>query len=114
MSALIATAFAYWAVVEAGRHIRASTMSMALFATPSLGILISALTLGEAVGASLIAGAVLIGAGIRLATRERPTGSPSAACSHHQDTRQALIQMKQKPSSVACKEASSGKTNGNP
>ena len=66
---LIATAFAYWAVVEVGRHIRASTMSMALLATPSLGILISALTLGEAVGASLVAGVVLIGAGIRLATR---------------------------------------------
>ena len=43
----IATAFAYWAVVETGRHIRASTMSMALLATPGLGILISALTLGE-------------------------------------------------------------------
>jgi len=66
--ALIATAFAYWAVVEVGRHIRASTMSMALLATPSLGILISALTLGEAVEASLVAGVVLIGAGIRLAT----------------------------------------------
>jgi drug/metabolite transporter (DMT)-like permease len=72
----IATAFAYWAVVEAGRHIRASTMSMALLATPSLGILISALTLGEAVGPSLIAGVVLIGAGIRLATNAsgRQTG----------------------------------------
>ena len=69
MVALIATAFAYWAVVEVGRHIRASTMSMALLATPSLGILISALTLGEALGASLVAGVVLIGAGIRLATR---------------------------------------------
>jgi drug/metabolite transporter (DMT)-like permease len=43
-------------------------MSMALLATPSLGILISALTLGEAVGASLIAGVVLIGLGIRLVT----------------------------------------------
>ena len=64
----IATAFAYWAVVEAGRHFRASTMSMALLATPSLGIVISALTLGEAVGASLIAGVVLIAAGIRLVT----------------------------------------------
>lgn len=64
----IATAFAYWAVVEAGRHFPASTISMALLATPSLGILISALTLGEAVGASLIGGVVLIGAGIRLAT----------------------------------------------
>lgn len=41
---------------------------MALLATPSLGILISALTLGEEVGTSLIAGVLLIGAGIRLAT----------------------------------------------
>lgn len=64
----VATAFAYWAVVEAGRHFPASTMSMALLATPSLGILISALALGETVGASLVAGVVLIAAGIRLAT----------------------------------------------
>ncbi len=64
-----ATAFAYWAVVEAGRHFRASTMSMALLATPSLGILVSALTLGEHIGTSLIAGVLLIGAGIRLAAR---------------------------------------------
>ena len=39
----VATAFAYWAVVEAGRHMPADTMSMALLATPSLGILVSAL-----------------------------------------------------------------------
>ena len=65
----VATAFAYWAVVEAGRHFRASTMSMALLAAPSLGIPISALMLGETIGPSLIAGVVLIGAGIRLATR---------------------------------------------
>ena len=64
----IATAFAYWAVVEAGRHFRATTLSMVLLAVPSLGILISALTLGEAVSASLIAGVLLIGAGIRLST----------------------------------------------
>jgi drug/metabolite transporter (DMT)-like permease len=64
----IATAFAYWAVVEAGRHIRASTMSMALLTTPSLGILISAFTLGESVGASLITGVAMIGIGIRLVT----------------------------------------------
>ena len=64
----VATAFAYWAVVEAGRHLRASTMSMALLATPSLGILLSAVTLGETIGPSLIAGVLLIAAGIRLAT----------------------------------------------
>jgi drug/metabolite transporter (DMT)-like permease len=69
----VATAFAYWAVVEAGRRFPASTMSMALLATPSLGILISALTLGETIGISLIAGVVLIGAGIRLATAKGRT-----------------------------------------
>ena len=64
----VATAFAYWAVVEAGRHVPASTMSVALLATPSLGILISAFALREAVEASLLAGMVLIGVGIRLVT----------------------------------------------
>jgi drug/metabolite transporter (DMT)-like permease len=64
----IATAFAYWAVVEAGRHVRASTMSVALLATPILGIWISAVTLGETVGPSLVAGGVLVAAGIRLVT----------------------------------------------
>ncbi len=64
----IATGFGYWAVVEAGRHFRASTMSMAMLATPSLGIFISTLTLGEKIGPSLIAGVLLIGAGIWLAT----------------------------------------------
>jgi len=73
----VATAFAYWAVVETGRHLRASTMSMALLATPSLGILISTLTLGETVGASLVAGVVLIGTGIRLATIA-PKGADAA------------------------------------
>jgi O-acetylserine/cysteine efflux transporter len=64
----IATAFAYWAVVEVGRHVQAATMSMALLATPSLGIMISALTMGEPIGTSLIAGVVLIGHGIALVT----------------------------------------------
>ena len=76
----VATAFAYWAVVEAGRHFRASTMSMALLATPSLGILISALTLGESIGPSLIAGVILVGTGIRMATRaSRPDAAATPA-----------------------------------
>lgn len=62
----IATAFAYWAVVEAGRHVSANTMSVALLATPGLGILISACALGETVETSLVSGVVLIGIGIRL------------------------------------------------
>src|SRR5262245_31830611 len=50
----IATAFAYWVVVEAGRRFPASTISMALLATPSLGLLISAWTLAEPVDFSLL------------------------------------------------------------
>jgi drug/metabolite transporter (DMT)-like permease len=64
----IATAFAYWAVVEVGRQVRATVLSMALLAAPALGILISALVLGEHVGVSLIAGVLLIAVGIRLVT----------------------------------------------
>jgi len=64
----VATAFAYWAVVEAGRQLPTHTIATALLATPSLGILISALALGEEIGLSLIAGVLLIAAGIRMAT----------------------------------------------
>jgi drug/metabolite transporter (DMT)-like permease len=62
----VATAFAYWAVVEAGRRFAASTMSMALLATPSVGLLISAWVLNEPVDASLLAGVALTATGIRL------------------------------------------------
>jgi len=76
----VATAFAYWAVVETGRHFRASTLSMALLATPPLGTLLSALTLGETVGPSLVAGAALIAAGIRLAVpRAKAPGKSASA-----------------------------------
>src|SRR5262245_28152811 len=66
----VATAFAYWAVVETGRHFRSAVLSMALLAAPTLGILISGIALGESVGASLIVGVLLIAAGIRLVTAE--------------------------------------------
>jgi len=62
----VATAFAYWAVVEAGRRFAASTMSMALLATPGIGLLISAAVLKEPINASLVMGVVLTAAGIRL------------------------------------------------
>jgi len=62
----VATAFA---VVELGRRVPATTMSMVLLAVPSVGILISSLTLGETIGPSLIAGAGLIVAGIGYVTR---------------------------------------------
>ena len=41
---------------------------MALLATPSLGIVISAVTLGERVEGAVIVGVILIALGIRLAT----------------------------------------------
>jgi drug/metabolite transporter (DMT)-like permease len=64
----VATAFAYWAVVESGRYFTATTLSMALLATPPIGLVLSTLTLGERVEPSLIGGAVLIAVGIRLST----------------------------------------------
>ena len=72
----MATAFAYWAVVEVGRVFRASTISMALLATPSLGLLISALTLHETVSISLATGIILIAGGIRLATLDTLVARP--------------------------------------
>lgn len=77
----VATAFAYWAVVEAGRHVPASTMAMALLAAPVLGLMISAATLGESIDGALLAGAALIGTGIRLATARRANDAnrPSAS-----------------------------------
>lgn len=67
----VATAFAYWAVVEAGRRFAASTLSMALLATPGVGLLISALVLAEPVSASLLAGVALTATGIRLTIAPR-------------------------------------------
>jgi drug/metabolite transporter (DMT)-like permease len=62
----VATAFAYWAVVEAGRRFAASTISMALLATPSVGLLISAWALHEPISTTLLIGVALTATGIRL------------------------------------------------
>ena len=70
----VATAFAYWSVVELGRHYRAGTISMALLCVPALGVVLSAAFFGEHVDAALVAGVLLIGAGVRIA---RTDGSPS-------------------------------------
>jgi len=76
----VATAFAYWSMVEAGRHLRANTISMALLSVPAVGILISALFLGERVDPPLIAGVLLIVVGIWLATN--PRGSDESVVPH--------------------------------
>lgn len=71
----VATAFAYWAVVEAGRRFAASSLSMALLATPSIGLLISAWVLQEPVDAPLLAGMALTATGIRLSIAIKRQGA---------------------------------------
>ena len=82
----IATAFAYWAVVEVGRTFPATTLSVALLATPSLGLTMSAIALKETVGASLLAGVGLVAVGILLTTsapgQPRSTGHVRLSLSH--------------------------------
>lgn len=85
----VATAFAYWAVVEAGRHFRASTISMALLATPSLGILISSLVLGERIDPPLVVGVLLTAGGIAVATRA-PADIPTAPLGARQPLRESI------------------------
>lgn len=64
----VATAFAYWAVVEVGRQIPASTLSTAMLATPALGLVISAIVSRETIDPPLLGGMALIGGGIYLST----------------------------------------------
>lgn len=64
----IATAFAYWAAVEVGRFVRATTMSMVLLAVPGLGLLLSTIALHESLNLSLELGILLIGGGIWIVT----------------------------------------------
>jgi drug/metabolite transporter (DMT)-like permease len=66
----LATAFAYWAVVECGRHFRASTLSVALLATPAVGVIVSALALKEAITLQLLAAMALIAVGVRIVTAD--------------------------------------------
>ena len=69
----IATAFAYWAMVEVGRCVRATTISVALLAVPGVGLLISALTFHETVNGSLGLGVALVSGGVLLTAVELPT-----------------------------------------
>lgn len=74
----IATAFAYWAAVEAGRLVRATTMSMVLLAVPGLGLLLSAIILHESLSLSLGLGILLIATGIWVVTSPVVTSSNAA------------------------------------
>jgi drug/metabolite transporter (DMT)-like permease len=86
----VATAFAYWAVVEIGRHIRATTISVALQAVPCVGLIISAIVFHEPVTAPLVFGVTLIGVGVLLATATTPLKWPATKtswCARHVSTR---------------------------
>lgn len=74
----IATAFGYWAAVEAGRSVRATTMSMVLLAVPGLGLLLSAIALHESLSLSLGLGIFLIVTGIWVVTSLVVTSSSSS------------------------------------
>jgi len=81
----IATDFTYWAIVEAGSHLRASTMAVALLATPPLGIVISACALHESLDRTGDSGVLLISLGI----------TPSAQRAHaaHADAPSRLVSL---------------------
>lgn len=64
----VATAFAYWAVVEVGRHVGATTISMSLLAVPALGVMISTLAFRETIDISLGLGVALVTIGVVLVT----------------------------------------------
>jgi len=67
----LATAFAYWVMVEVGRYIRATTISVTLLAVPTVGLLISAVTFHETVNVSLGLGVALVSAGVLLTMTPR-------------------------------------------
>lgn len=62
-----------WASTTAARLVPAVAVSLAYLATPVLGVALSALFLGEAVGPDLVAGGVLVlaGAGVAIAAGRR-------------------------------------------
>ncbi len=67
-SGIICTALAHWAMSMVNRSLRAVTASLALLATPVLGIMSASIALNEPLEASLFAAMVLIIGGIALGT----------------------------------------------
>ncbi|TCZ58642.1 DMT family transporter [Roseicella aquatilis] len=58
-----------WATIEAGRRLSGIMASVGFLAVPALGVAISNLWLGEALGWDVLAGGLLIGASVVLAAR---------------------------------------------
>jgi drug/metabolite transporter (DMT)-like permease len=78
-SALPGTALAFWAAAVASQNLPAVTTSLGLLAAPVIGIIASAVTLGETPTLSLIIAVVLIIGGIALGTiSPTPAATPQA------------------------------------
>ena len=75
---IFGTALAYWAMAMVNRSLPATTTSLGILATPVVGVICSALALGEAIDASLIIAMVMILSGIALGTITM-TKSPEVA-----------------------------------
>jgi drug/metabolite transporter (DMT)-like permease len=67
-SALPGTALAFWAAAVASQNLPAVTTSLGLLAAPVIGIIASAVTLGEAPTLTLLAAVAMIIAGIAIGT----------------------------------------------
>ena len=68
---VLATAFAYWAVVEANRRLSAITTSNAMLAVPVVGLTVSTWVTGEKMDLWLIVGMLMMLAGIAIVASAR-------------------------------------------
>jgi drug/metabolite transporter (DMT)-like permease len=75
-AAIPGTALAYWASATASQNLPAVTTSLGLLATPVVGVVVSALWLGEALTPSLLAAVALILGGVALGTLGARRASP--------------------------------------
>lgn len=83
-AAIPGTAIAYWAAATASQNLPAVTTSLGLLATPVIGVVVSALWLGEALTPSLLAAIALILGGVAIGTvgrgrRDDGRGQPGLA-----------------------------------
>jgi O-acetylserine/cysteine efflux transporter len=65
----IAAPIGTWATIEAGRRLSGIMASVGFLAVPALGVALSNLWLGEALGWDVLAGGLLIGGSVALAAR---------------------------------------------
>ncbi len=77
---ILASGIAFWAQIVVLRHLAAVSANLTLMAVPVVGVVSSAIVVGEPVTATLLAGLVLIIAGVTLNLRsDRPEMVPISA-----------------------------------